>query len=152
MANEDGGMAMDRRELIKKGAIATGAVWAAPLVLTSTAGAATTCYFAKINRTEPGVYYFADGGCGIADGDYPTPPAGVSYSITVMEDYAEASVPAPCYIQTFQLRTGGPGGAVNCRTPVAGGPSTHYMRLDNPVTNAISHANLVFCCEDSGSI
>lgn len=140
---------LDRRALIKKAGAGAAIAWAAPTVLASTAGAqATTCYFVK---RESAVYEFSDGSCGIPESAYPE-PVGLSYSISFSDTSATATVSSPgCYIQSVQLKTGGPQ-ADQCKTPVPGGTNTTTMTVTNPVQQAISHVNMIFCCTSSGSI
>lgn len=140
---------MDRRDLIKKAGAGAAIAWAAPTVLASTAGAQTEiCYFVKLDN---GGYSFSDGACGIPSGAYAT-PSGLNYNITFSDTQATGTVSSPgCYIQSLQLKTGGPQ-ADQCKTPVAGGPGTTTMTISNPVQQAISHVNMIFCCSSTGSI
>lgn len=138
---------LDRRDLIKKGAIATGAAWAAPMVFSTVAGAQSqTCYFVK-----------RDAGTGNCNGSDPSgscpPVAGTIsgcgttlFTLSVTEEGASATVADGCTLTHIQVKAGNA-----CNSIAASGQSASVTRSDAPDGKEISHVNIAFCCADGST-
>lgn len=146
---ESSKIGLDRRALIKKAGLAAGAVWVAPAVLTTAAGAQTqTCYFAKIH---PGV-----AGCTANDPTCPAPafatqsacghPTLLTFSVSTTS--VTATVAPGCDLKEIHIKAGNVNSGGGCTVhPVSGSTAT----LDPTLAHNISHANVVYCCTDTSA-
>ena len=141
---------LDRRSLIKKAALAGGAVWVAPIVLSSRAGAAQhVCYFVKL-----------DAGWTACTGHDPSNGACVDtfntqsgcgdprLAFAVTTEGATATVTGRCVIEEMQVKAG-----TNCN-PVNFNSVTNasVTRADSPDGKGISHVSVIYCCPEAGSL
>jgi hypothetical protein len=147
------GAATSRRTLIKRGAVAAGAAWVAPTILSmNTAGAQTrTCYAFKLNSSCGCTPATSDGSCGpglanavAANGAIGAcPPAGVVTAVSGCNDDGCITVRSGCTIQYLEMQPGGP--STPCVT-FCNGCGSQTVCWTNPVTQGVSHLNVVICC------
>jgi hypothetical protein len=145
--------ATSRRTLIKRGAVAAGAAWVAPTILSmNTAGAQTrTCYAFKLSAGCTCAAATADPSCGGgfaaavgANGAIGAcPPAGVVTAVSGCNDDGCITVRSGCTIQYLEMQPGGP--STPCVT-FCNGCGSQTVCWTNPVTQGVSHLNVVICC------
>ena len=144
---------LDRRSLIKKAALAGGAAWVAPVVLSSRAGASTqTCYFVKISQATGNCSGQAtpSGACS----DRRDTENGCGDTRLTMSDVtpegASATVVSPCRILEMWVASRDECNLVD----FSGGSVTDasVTRADSPGGDKISSVAVVFCCPDRGSV
>jgi hypothetical protein len=159
------GARLTRRQLIQRGAIAAGAAWVAPTVLSmNPAGAqASTCYSFKLTGSgcsctgETG-----DPSCGAdvspagqtfeaaiaaTGASAACPPAGTITSLSSCDDDGSITVRSGCTVEFLQVKRGGQPGPTppTCTTQCYQCGAT-TVNWTNPVANAISHLNVIICC------
>ncbi len=141
---------LDRRNLIKKGALAAGAAWAAPAVLSTAAGAQNrTCYFVKRDAGTSNCNGSDPSGRCASPSVSTTSGCGESslLSFTVGTESASASVAAGCQIIEMQVKAG-----TACNIVPASGTSATVTRANSPDGKEISHVNVVWCCSNGSTI
>lgn len=147
---------IDRRALLKKSALATGAVWVTPMVLTSSAGAANeTCHVVKhdtgtsssgtataTNNPDSCLSVSNVSGGGSASVAYSNPKDGNEWLT------ATVTVPAGCQIRQIALKAGGGGG--NSGAVCIAGNNGQSQSVTS-ASQGISHVTVFYCCPAAGS-
>jgi hypothetical protein len=144
-----------RRRIIQRGAVAAGAAWVAPTILSmSTAGAlTTTCYGFKLDSACTCTGQTSDGVA--CDGSFAAavtangaigacPPAGVITALSGCGDDGSITVRSGCSIAFLQIKPGGPD-QPDCVT-FCDGCGSQTVSWTNPVRFGISHINVIVCC------
>ena len=158
MNDSTGPGTLDRRALIKKAAVAAGAVWVAPVVLSSRAGAQTQTCFYQMRPVDPGEPCLGtppiddddchsvpglDPGLDILDGcDHPGLDIGVS------PESVRVTSTDGCLIYGLHIET-----EVSCHVVVVPTPVTSVTVTEDSLGEGdIVKIGVAFCCPDGGSI